>query len=328
MAMAAEFFHELVFRSPCPPGARDVIMANTDDLLGCLKFSNLRRLDRRAALTSYLLDQVRMGAVACDVPPSFDDEHRALYLQSNFFTTGVAQLAEGVAHLLLALAHHPGVQERMAAEPGDTAFYDRAINESLRMYPLFGISQRITTGPIDVGGETLPAGSVLFFDYEAYHRSGFADPERFDPDRWLTLCPRDVTFIPFGVPGNRPCPARGLSMVFLRAVTAEVLQRFVLYSSAGHTRSMPNRAPCLLLPRAAAAPRPKAALAAMRVRDDWENVARSLTQLVLGSIIVADARRRKLCQRHHASTGRDPHVPRTPESRSSQPKRRTDTRHD
>ncbi|MGK5729466.1 cytochrome P450 [Streptomyces sp. URMC 124] len=324
MAMTGEFFHELVFRSPCPPGARNLITANADDALGTTKFTRLRHVDRRAALTAYLLERIRAGEVSGDLPGSLDDEHRALYLHGNIFGTGVAQLAEGVAHLLLALAHHPGVQERMAAEPGDTAFYDRAINESLRMYPLFGISQRITTGPIDVGGETLPAGSVLFFDYEAYHRSGFADPERFDPDRWLTLCPRDVTFIPFGVPGNRPCPARGLSMVFLRAVTAEVLERFALYSSAGHTRSMPNRAPCLLLPRSLEARRPNVALAAMRVRDDWENVARSLTQLVLGSIIVADARRRKLCQRHHASTGNSPR-PQEPLPRSA-PERKAGTR--
>ncbi|MFG2878983.1 cytochrome P450 [Streptomyces sp. NPDC048337] len=319
MEMTAEFFHELVFRTPCPPGARGLITANADDALGATKFTRLRHLDRRAALTAYLLERIRVGAISSDLPASLDDEQRALYLHGNIFGTGVAQLAEGLTHLLLVLAHHPEVQQRMADEPGDTAFYDRAINESLRMYPLFGISQRITTGPVDIGSESLPAGSVLFFDYEAYHRSGFTDPDRFDPDRWLTLSPKDATFIPFGVVGNRPCPARGLSTVFLRAVTADVLPRFALHSSAGHTRSMPNRAPCIMLPRTPASPRPTAALKLMRVRDDWENVARSLTQLVLGCVIVAEARSQKLCQRHHEKPGVGTH--------HAQPKRKTGTRH-
>ncbi|QLE74599.1 cytochrome P450 [Streptomyces rectiverticillatus] len=319
MEMTAEFFHELVFRTPCPPGARKLITANADDALGATKFTRLRHLDRRAALTAYLLERIRAGAISCALPTSLDDEHRALYLHGNVFGTGVAQLAEGLSHLLLALAHHLEIQQRMADEPADVAFYDRAINESLRMYPLFGISQRITTGPIDIGGETLPTGSVLVFDYEAYQRSGFEDPDRFDPDRWLTLSPKDATFIPFGVAGNRPCPARGLSTVFMRAVTAEVLPRFVLYSSAGHTRSMPNRAPCVLMPRTPALPRPTAALRLMRIRDDWENVIRSLTQFVLGCVIVADARSQKLCQRHHENPASD--------TRHPQPKRKTGTQH-
>lgn len=328
MPMAAEFFHELVFLEPCPPGARKLITSNTDDVWGALKCSRLRHMDRRAALTAYLLDRIRTGTVGCDLPPSLSDEDSALYLQSNIFSTGVGQLAEAVSHLLLALGHHPHIQRRMAAEPMDIDFYDRAINESLRMFPLFGIAQRITTGPIDIGGETLPTGSVLCLNHLAYQRSGFADPDRFDPDRWLALSPKDATFIPFGVVGNRPCPARGLSIVFMRAVTDEILRRFTLYSSAGHSRSLPNRAPCLLLPRTPAPTRPTAALAVMRLRGNWEDVARSLAQLALGCLIVTDARRQQLCRRHHDHATRDTAPTPGTTSQCPVPEREAGARHD
>lgn len=308
MAMTAELFHELVFHEPCPPGVRDLITDYVDDALATTKFCGLRRFDRRAALTAYLLDRIRSGAVAIDLPPSLDDEDRALYLHGNIFGTGVGQLAEGVSHLLLALAHHPHIQQRMADDPADTDLYDRAINETLRMYPLFGISQRIATGPIHIGDETLPTGTVLFFNYEAYQRSGFTDPDRFDPDRWLALQPTGATFIPFGVAGNRPCPARAVSTVFMRVVTAEILNRFTLHSSADHTRPLPNRAPCILLPRTPATPPPTTALTLMRIRDQSENVARSLTQLILGPLVIAAARRQKLCQRHHERVTRNAHL--------------------
>jgi hypothetical protein len=151
---------------------------------------------------------------------------------------------------------------------------------------------------------------VLCFDYPAFHRAGYADPDRFDPDRWTSLPARAANHIPFGVTGNRPCPARGIAPVTMRAVTREVLRRFALHSSARHTRSIPNRAPCLLEPRPPGSGRWAAgsdrwasrrpaevwwALLAMRLRDRWEDVGRSLVQLVLGTYMVADARRQQLC---------------------------------
>jgi phytoene/squalene synthetase len=80
-----------------------------------------------------------------------------------------------------------------------------------------------------------------------------------------------------------------------------VLQRFALASSASHTRSIPNRGPCVLVSRTAR-PEPRLRLrlllAFVRVRDRWEDVWRSLVQLVLGTYMVWDARRLRLCERH------------------------------
>jgi hypothetical protein len=92
----------------------------------------------------------------------------------------------------------------------------------------------------------------------------------------------------------------------MRVATREILRRFQLHSSAGHTRSIPNRGPCLLQPRSGGTDRPgsgtrrriRAALLAMHMRDRWEDVWRSLVQLVLGTYMVWDARRQRLCTRH------------------------------
>jgi hypothetical protein len=40
------------------------------------------------------------------------------------------------------------------------------------------------------------------------------------------------------------------------------------------------------------------ALVFLRVRDRWEDVGRSVTQLVLGTYMVWHARRLRLCERH------------------------------
>lgn len=141
---------------------------------------------------------------------------------------------------------------------------------------------------------TLPAGTVLLFNYLAFQRTGPAPDDRFDPDRWQTLKHREAHFIPFGVTANRACPARGMAPVMMRAATREVLRRYTLSSSAAHTRSLPNRGPVYLTPAGVAGPgRPR--LAGMRMRDRWADVGRSLKQLVLGTWMVFDARRQRLC---------------------------------
>ncbi|MEV0444649.1 cytochrome P450 [Streptomyces spectabilis] len=106
-------------------------------------------------------------------------------MQTNSFGTGVGQTAEATSHLLLAFAHNPQVQvqARMAADLTGTACIDRAVNESLRMYPLFGVAQRITSAGTQIGDTHVPADSVLCFNHLAYQESRFEDPTRFDPAR-------------------------------------------------------------------------------------------------------------------------------------------------
>lgn len=297
MPVWAEFSHRLVFGEPCPPGARDLITGNADDVVTALKACGLRHLDRRDRLTRYLADRVATGTLAHPLPAGLTPEEQVWNLQGTWFNTSVVQMSEAMTHLLMAVAQHPEVQDRLAAGPDDDAYLDHVIDETFRRYPLFGIAHRITTGPIDVAGQDLPAGSVLCFSYPDFHATGYDRPDRFDPDRWEKLSTKDANHIPFGVTANRPCPAKGMAPVAMRAVTREVLRRFALHSTAAHTRSAPNRGPCLLVPRGDGE-RPAARLALMRVADRWEDVWRSLVQLVCGTYMVLDARKQRLAARY------------------------------
>jgi len=296
MPIWAEFAYELVFGEPCPRKARDLIVGNADDVVTALKCCGLRHMDRRERLTAYLRE--RLGDVRYPLPGNLSEAEQVNYLQGAFFNTAVVQMSEAMTHLLMAIAQHPDVQRRLAAEPGDDAYLDLVIEESLRRYPLFGIAHRITSAEIVVDERTtLPAGSVLCFNYPEFHSAGFADPGRFDPGRWEHIRIREANHVPFGVTANRPCPARGIAPVAMRAVVRETLRRFVLSSSAAHTRSIPNRGPCLLGPRTDPR-RQRVRLAALRLRDRWEDVWRSLVQLVCGTYMVLEARRLRLAGRY------------------------------
>jgi cytochrome P450 len=282
MPIWAEVYYELVFQEPCPPEARRLIVGNARDVINALKCTSLRHMERREKLTRYLLNRIKERADGPDallLPAGLSMREQAYYLQGTFFNTAVVQMSEAMAHLLMAIATHPAVQDRLLTDlgkaddrfspatirlsavaggggpDGDGGYLDRVIDETLRLWPLFGVAHRITTAEIPREGRSpIPAGSVLLFNYSDYQMEGFAGDERFDPDRWLSPDAKQANFIPFGVTANRPCPARGFATLTMRVAAREVLRRFRLDSPAAHTRSLPSRGPCLLVPHDPADP--------------------------------------------------------------------------
>jgi hypothetical protein len=303
MPIWAEFYYELVFGERCSPMARQLIVNNASDVVTALKCCSLRHMERRRRLTQFLIEKLQAGQISHPLPEGLSTEQRAFYLQGVFFNTAIVQMSEAMAHLLMVLAQHQDIQARLAASLQDERYLDRVITETLRVYPLFGISHRVTTADIAVDERnTIPKGSVLCFNHPEYHRVGFDDAERFDPDRWDHLTVRDTNYIPFGVAGNRPCPAQNLAGITMRAAASQLLRRFTFFSSASHTRSMPNRGPCLIVPAGSRlGPRQRGALLLfIRLRDRVEDVWRSIVQLFLGTYMVWHARRLRLCERHFA----------------------------
>ncbi|SDG66508.1 Cytochrome P450 [Lentzea fradiae] len=290
MPVWAEYFYEMVFGEPCPRAARDLIIGHADDVVTALKCTGLRHPRRRARLTRYL--EKRLGDVRLPLPETLSRTEQVHYLQGTYFNTAVVQMSEGMAHLLLALAQHPDVAARIAADPSDDRYFAHVLDETFRLYPLFGIAHRITTDDIELDENTrFPAGSVLCFNYPEYHATGYERPGEFDPGRWERMKVRSAHHIPFGIAANRPCPAWRLSPIAMRAASREVLRRVTLHSSVTHSRSLPSRGPCLLVRDGST---PTTRLALMRVRDRWEDVWRSVAQLVLGTVMVLHAHRLRL----------------------------------
>ena len=284
MPVWAEFYHRLVFGHPSTGDVRQLIVDNADDVITALKCCGLRHMDRRLRLTAHLeevLDQVPRA-----LPTLLDRRERAYYLQGTFFNTAVVQSSEATAQLLMVLAADESLQ-RAARDDGAL---DVVFEETLRRFPLFGDAHRITTEDMTLAtGSVIPSGSVLCFNYPEFHGSG--------------------GHIPFGVAANRPCPAWHLAPITVKAVARELLDRFDFATTATHTRPLPNRGPCLMTPRGARVRSRRAALVWLRVRDRWEDVGRSITQLTLGTYMVWHARRLRLCARYFERTdasGADP----------------------
>lgn len=304
MPFWAGFYYEVVFDEPCPDVARALIVAHANDVVTALKCCSLRHMARRRRLTDYLVSKLQAGEPRVAFPEGFSLQEKAYYLQGTFFNTAIVQMSEAMSHLVMVLAQHPELQQRMAASPDDRDLHEHAINEALRLYPLFGIAHRITTAPIEANGHIIDTGAVVCFNYPAYHQQGYERPDQYEPQRWESCPIKTANFMPFGVPENRSCPAQGIALLSMKRLLQRLLGEYRYSTSAEHTRSMPNRGPCVMSLRRlepVASRRERLLLAWLRLRDQWENVYRSLAQLVFGIVMILDARRLRLCSRYFDS---------------------------
>lgn len=152
------------------------------------------------------------------------------------------------------LATHPAVQERMRAEidevlgdatavqtPEQAAALrtiDAAFIETLRLRPVAPILMLQANEALSLHGYEIPAGTELIalLDHQARSAERYADPEAFEPERWLgtTVDPSrpDDGLFPFGG-GPRVCPGRGLAMLEVQTLLGSLLRRFEIGLAPG-----------------------------------------------------------------------------------------------
>eukprot|EP01062_Namystynia_karyoxenos_P032560 TRINITY_DN24022_c0_g1_i1.p1 TRINITY_DN24022_c0_g1~~TRINITY_DN24022_c0_g1_i1.p1 ORF type:complete len:536 (+),score=202.91 TRINITY_DN24022_c0_g1_i1:93-1610(+) len=313
MPLFARFYHDMLFREEASDEIVEKIVRYAHNVIQALKWCELRDMPARLEVTDYVLAQVRKGGLRpglCDDVTHLSDEELALMLQGAFLNSGVVQSSEAMAHAILALAQHPDIARTMVAEP-PAGYVSGFVSECLRLWPLFGIAHRILTEDVELpSGSTLPAGTVVCFNYPEYHSRGYDEPDVLNPMRWQTLKRSEANYLPFGMPGNRPCPAQRLAVLSMETLVPHLAQFLEFASPVMHSRSLPGRGLCAVAPRPSKSPRQRRIArgcaaassrpmqAALWVLDQADSVSRSLAQLACASAIVSDAKRLRLCQRY------------------------------
>ena len=188
----------------------------------------------------------------------------------------------------------------MFKQRSSSSTYNYVIYETFRLFPLFGIAHRIMLDDICIDEKVIKKGTVVCFNYEKYHRTGFQQPHQFQPDRWKRCPMKTVNFTPFGVKENRMCPAQGIALMMIHVMLKDFLMKYQFLSTATQTRALPNRGPMLILKRNKLFPSSfliNFQLVIMKFQDLWENVFLSFRHLIYGSLILLEAKKLKLVQR-------------------------------
>lgn len=141
---------------------------------------------------------------------------------------GYETTAAALAWALQLIAHHPKIQDRLAAEidAGEREDYlHAAVNEALRHRPVFLFSApRAVVSPVEIGAWTYTAPAHLLGCIYLMHHDPrlFPDPQSFRPERFLESHAAARTWLPWGG-GRQRCPGRHLALLELRTVLRIVI---------------------------------------------------------------------------------------------------------
>jgi cytochrome P450 len=145
--------------------------------------------------------------------------------------------ANTIAWAFERLLRHPAAYDRLRdavrsedssdrADQGDGNYLDATIHEVMRVRPVVPIIGRRATVPWQLGDVVAPRGArILVGIVVTHHRPDvYADPFRFDPERFMGVKPSTSEWLPFGG-GNRRCLGAALAMEEMRIVLGEIARR-------------------------------------------------------------------------------------------------------
>ncbi|KAL7039693.1 hypothetical protein ACKWTF_000072 [Chironomus riparius] len=196
----------------------------------------LRSKKKRVAMMDTLLQAQSEGLI--------DDE--GIIEETDTFTfEGHDTTSAGMTFTLLLLAHHQEIQEKIFQEIQEVTdgrddlttddlnkmnYMERALKESLRVYPPVPYISRTFTKDFEHDGALYPKGSFVQIMIYDIHRDPeyFPDPEKFDPDRFLPencINRHNYAFVAFSA-GMRNCIGQRFAMLELKIMLAHVIKNF------------------------------------------------------------------------------------------------------
>ncbi len=111
-------------------------------------------------------------------------------------------------------------------------YTEQVLNESLRLYPPAWVIGRRALVDVELGGYAVPRGTIVVLSPYVTQRDGrwFAEPGRFDPERWSTEAHANrlaSAFFPFGG-GTRLCIGEAFARMEAKLVLATIARRWSL----------------------------------------------------------------------------------------------------
>ena len=171
---------------------------------------------------------------------------------TNLFVAGATTTLPFLDWTLRYLLNHPDwysqMQNELAAfdplRPEQSPITTRFIKESLRLAPPAWLYGRQTTRPVEIQGTSLKSGEVVYLCFYLSHRDAtvFADPERFDPDRFLDEREQALpkgSYLPFAA-GRHACLGQALATLEMRLLLKHLTRQHPEKLPLAHDGLLPD----------------------------------------------------------------------------------------
>jgi cytochrome P450 len=206
-----------------------------------------RFLRARAALDEFIYEEIALRRRETGGEPGERDDILSLLLAARdedgepmsdeelrdelvtVLAAGHETTATALAWAVERLTRFPQAMERLreSLAAGEDDYLDATIKETLRARPVIVDVARRATGPMEIGGYEIPAGSYVMAAIAALHYRAdlYPEPEEFRPERFLDgKSQSSYTWIPFGG-GVRRCIGASFAEYEMRIVLRAMLER-------------------------------------------------------------------------------------------------------
>jgi cytochrome P450 family 135 len=165
-----------------------------------------------------------LGARHEDGSPMSDVELRDELM--TLLTAGHETTATGLSWAFERLLRNPRALERLTESLEDDEYLDAVVKETLRVRPVVVDVARQLQRDVELGGWSLPAGTLVLPAIAAVHVRPdlYPSPQEFRPERFIDGAAESYAWIPFGG-GVRRCIGASFAQVEMRVVLREVLRR-------------------------------------------------------------------------------------------------------
>lgn len=223
---------------------------STRDLSVVMKVRHLRELlmsiieDRRGGKTSQYFDFLSMYLEATDKQGNRFTDGELLDELMTLIVAGFETSANTLNWVWYLIAKHPDVEAKLIEEaerllPNVSAvsaenlaameYAQQTLEEALRLYPPVWLFTRRSHAEDELEDFDVPAGTDIYLAPYVLHRTEhyWADPERFDPDRFAATdkAKKDRPYFPFSL-GPRRCLGEFFSFLEMKVHLGLLLPRF------------------------------------------------------------------------------------------------------
>jgi cytochrome P450 family 110 len=190
--------------------------------------------DRRSQPLGDRTDILSVLMSACDEQGVGMDDQELRDQLMTLLLLGHETTASALTWAFYWLQQHPQSLVRLQAEIAGVTdpvalsqlpYLTAVCKEALRVYPIALITQpRKVKQPVQLEGYEFEPGTILIPCIYLAHRRAetYADPEQFQPDRWLNQKFSPYEFFPFGG-GSRSCIGMALSLMEMKLILATVV---------------------------------------------------------------------------------------------------------
>lgn len=162
------------------------------------------------------------------------------------------------------MAVNPDIQQKLYLEitnsncldaPGldhlnDLPYLDMVIAETLRLYPVAHVVDRLTRKDITINGLCIPKGMMIGIPIYSLHRKLWPDPEKFIPERFTPeqkAKRQSCSYLPFGT-GPRNCIGTRLAILEVKAAMVKILSQVEFVTTEETEIPLPLKTTTVLMP--------------------------------------------------------------------------------